>query len=434
MKHNNTPQSKIHELFGDYDILTIWHTDLIVENYKIIKNQLENSSNQKCSAVIKNNMYGAPMEIVLPKLLQSGCENFFVANLIEGIDAQKIFHENISGKNDIAEKFNIFVLHAIIPDQVDSMIQNNLYPCINTFEQLLDLNQHMKHKYSANSSVDKKTNSKKLKCILHIDSGMSRHGISLQESEKLSQNWNEYTSNLEILYYMTHFFGVKEDLKFGYNTCNDQVEKFNQIISVLPPRPVSLSATDGTIEKLFNNDKQGQDHFTDNLARVGIGLIGGVPSEKYLSTLHFPIEIYTKISSISHVPAGNNIGYGIKTYDEDKIIGIINMGYGDGLMKILTGDEIFIKHPSQNNSDGSQNASINSNWKNYHVKIIAINLNCSIVDLTHLPEEYLSNYQNLIVEICGQNSDMRKYAVRDGSYQIFSALGFGSKNIKKIYY
>lgn len=423
----------INTMFGAYDILVIWKKADILYNFHAFDKfftqsaKLDQNSYKQTGITIKNDLYGAPLHQILPDL-SNNCNHFFVATLQEAIEARGVFQYH-------NKEPNIYLLHGIIKGQEKYLLEHNIIPCINTFQQLNQWISYTDEQY-----------------VLHLDTGMSRHGISISEAQLLQNS--SVLNNAK--FYMSHFYGIKDDFQnFEDNihnkqsTYTKQVTKMKEFLRILPPKAFSFSATDSAMAAYFINhdiiadnkstittkcksmlselnesmydisiEKHSRNEqnqlFHENIIRPGVGIIGGVPTEKYLHFLKQAFSVYARISSISHINPGENIGYGIHSYDEKKVIAVMNIGYGDGYMKLLTG----------------QNICLHNNSTKHLCKVIAINLNCSIIDITHISEAI--NTELAFVEICGETIDIREFAIRDGCYQVYSGLGSKGKNKKTV--
>src|SRR5690606_5019438 len=85
-----------------------------------------------------------------------------------------------------------------------------------------------------------------------------------------------------------------------------------------------------------------------NLVRVGIAMYGLAPSSEIVPKLPFPLHpaftLHSKLSHVKRVEKGAKIGYGC-TYiaEEDEWIGTIPIGYADGWLRALQGQEVLIR-------------------------------------------------------------------------------------------
>ena len=132
----------------------------IVDNYNILNIK---TSYTKVAAVVKANAYGLGLQEVAPVLRNAGCNDFFVANLDEAIGLRKI----------LPKKCKIAVFNGVLKGEEEVFIRNDIQPVLNTIEQI-----------KLWSELTKKTKEKH-PCMVHVDSGMNRLGITLKELESL---------------------------------------------------------------------------------------------------------------------------------------------------------------------------------------------------------------------------------------------------------
>src|SRR5579859_2905424 len=127
--------------------------DAIVGNWLTIRSRL--ASGCRASAVLKADGYGLGAAPIARALHQAGCTRFFIATLEEGIALRPIVPD--------AE---IIVLNGVEPDAVPSFREHRLIPMLNSVPQI-----------AAWGAAGP--------CALHIDTGMSRLGVTLAEAKSL---------------------------------------------------------------------------------------------------------------------------------------------------------------------------------------------------------------------------------------------------------
>lgn len=141
--------------------------DVIQSNYKMLQDFVKPGT--KVSAVLKANAYGLGQDKIGEALYNASCRDFFYAFISEGIRARQ-FHDSI-GQNDI----NIYVFNGVFPGAEDLFLEHNLIPCLISLDQV--------KRWSAKG----KTVGRKLPCLLHIDTGMGREGLSHQDLQTYSE-------------------------------------------------------------------------------------------------------------------------------------------------------------------------------------------------------------------------------------------------------
>ncbi len=130
--------------------------DQIRENYKIYKN----CSKTQIIAVIKANAYGHGAIEIAQALSDEGCKNFAVANIREAIKLR-----------EAGIKENILIFGYTRIENAPLLIKYSLIQALISEEYIEALSQLK--------------NSKKIKCILAVDTGMNRIGIKAESLKKL---------------------------------------------------------------------------------------------------------------------------------------------------------------------------------------------------------------------------------------------------------
>lgn len=365
--------------FGSNSIVRIRDIDVVVNNYKSFL-QKANKTNTICGVVLKADVHGLLMEYVAPKLYEQGCKYFFIEELSEGIELRKI----LPYKNA-----KIFAMAGLLNGEEKYFDCYNITPCLNCIEQIERWNNFF-------------NDNKKRNAVIHLDTHMNRIGLLDDEVGILSKNFNKLTSNINIEFYMSHFFDIKGD---NTANCYYQLDILKQYLSKLPKRPVSFACTDSTIlldNSIFNLD----------IIRIGIGLVGGAPNKDHPISPDSKgaIEVYAKLSQIKNVKKGETIGYGGSyTAKRDMKLALVHIGYKDGYLRSLS--ELDNKHIGAYMVIG-----------NYKIPIVGkISLGMTTVDVTDVDNETLNKYH--YAEVIGPNVDIKELADIAGCYEILASIG-----------
>jgi len=366
-------------MFGIRPIVRIRDIDAVVYNYLLYKEKADKTGSI-CAAVLKAEVHGLQMKDVAPALFEVGARYFFVAELYEAIDLRKILP---------LEEAKIYTLAGILLGEEPYFMEYSITPCVNCLEQLERWNRFCKE--NGKASV-----------IIHLDTHMNRLGLLDEEVEMLSQKFNDYTSSLEVEFYMSHFFDIKGN---DVTNCNKQIEVLRTYLAKLPKAPVTLACTDSVV--LLNNKEVNFD-----MIRPGIGLVGGAPnaSSPISPEAKHTVEIYAKISQVKKVPKGQTIGYGgAYTVTRDTKMALVHIGYKDGYLRLLS--------ELDNNPKG-----VYMFIDGYKVPVIGkISLDATTIDITDVPEDILRNAK--YAEVIGPNVDIKELADKSGCYEILIALG-----------
>ncbi len=179
---------------------------------------------------------------------------------------------------------------------------------------------------------------KKARIHIEIDTGMTRGGFLDEWQELLKADF----SNLEVVGIFSHFARADEP---GQQQNEDQLHKFKHMVSELEkiginPPIKHLSNSAATL-----NDKDS--YFS--LVRVGIAMYGLTPDITHMGTskelgLRPAGQLRAKLHLVKEVSKGVPVGYGASAHTpSDTKLGVIAMGYADGIPRIAQGAGIFVK-------------------------------------------------------------------------------------------
>jgi alanine racemase len=173
---------------------------------------------------------------------------------------------------------------------------------------------------------------------IKVDTGMGRIGIrNASELTAIEQIISENEQLiLEGIY--THFATADElDETYMYQ----QLSLFEEMISALKKQPKYIHSSNSAAALRYPKA-----YF--NAVRIGIAMYGLTPSLEMESEIPFPLrEAFSLRSRLVHVkkmPKGEKVSYGA-TYEtgEEEWIGTIPIGYADGWIRKLQGQEVLVK-------------------------------------------------------------------------------------------
>jgi len=172
---------------------------------------------------------------------------------------------------------------------------------------------------------------------LEVDTGMSRGGF-LSEWGKLDAH---HVSKVDIVGIFSHFARADEP---GQEQNNSQRARFQEMVATLESfgftnilRHISNSAA-----TLKDNDSR------FDMVRAGIAIYGLTPDVNTLGTsvslgLRAAMTLRAKLHLVKDVPAHSPVGYGATASTErDTKLGIVAMGYADGIPRTAQGAGIFV--------------------------------------------------------------------------------------------
>lgn len=265
-----------------------------------VRNIINSSNDYKYHiAVVKADCYGLGIKCV-KSILKGGANYLAVSSLDEALKVRKITNERI------------LVLEPINIKYIDKASQNNITLTISSLVYL------------------KKVIDKEFTCHIKINTGMNRLGISdYNEFNKVYDMINNSNIKLEGIY--THLYKANDEIitdmqfnKFEYITKNIDLSKI-EIVHI----PNSYA---------INNYKK-KDYV--NGCRMGIIMYGF--SDKL--NLDSVFSLKSKIIEIKHIKNGESVGYdGEYTATKDEIIGIVPIGYRDGIIRHNTGRYVYINN------------------------------------------------------------------------------------------
>ena len=363
-KYNNINQNTSSVLFINLDSIR--------ENYNLLK-KISNTS--EVAVAVKANAYGLGLQRICKTLVSQGCKTFFVANAEEGLEIIKI-----------KKTLNVYVLNGCSNQKSTiSLIKKGVKIVINNSEQLIDL-----------ISISNKINLK-ASCAVHIDTGMNRLGIDIEEAEKIVQLAK---NKLKLSLVMSHL-SCSENKSSEMNSL--QLIKFKNIkkqLQKLKGLKFSIANSNGILlGKKFHFD----------LCRPG-GLVYGLNLNK-LEKNNFKrvLSLKAKILQIKPINKGEYVGYGAKYKAKNKtVIATLGIGYADGLPRYFSGDVYY---------------------KTHKFPIIGnISMDLCTIDITSYSKLNIGSW----VEIFGKSISVEKFAnICDTiSYEIACKIG---KRVKRVY-
>ena len=285
----------------------------IQQNVKNLKEFLR--TNVQIIAVVKANAYGHGDVAVARAALEAGATILAVATPDEALHIRAHFEEPdilILGASPVSFAPYAAQQRIILTAFADDWIQQAASLLV---DEALPLRLHIK-----------------------IDSGMGRIGIrSEQELLELYQTIQS-TDNMELDGIFTHFATADEEDTLHFD---QQVQFFEKCLAVIPnkPRLVHASNTAASLVK--------DPHLQYDAVRFGISMYGLSPSSYVKSILPFHLlpafSLESELVHVKQIKSGDPVGYGA-TYvaPTDMWIGTIPIGYADGVIRKLGGQEVLI--------------------------------------------------------------------------------------------
>ena len=265
-----------------------------------VRTIVNSSNNYKYHiAVVKANCYGLGIKCV-KSILLGGANYLAVSSLEEALKIRKITNTRI------------LVLEPVDIKYIDKAHQNNITLTISSLDYL------------------EKIKDKEFTCHLKINTGMNRLGISdkkeLNEVYKIIKNSN---ITLEGIY--THIYKSSDEV-----LTEKQFERFESITKDIDLNEFEIVHIPNS-ETITSYKKKNY----INGCRMGI-IMYGFSNNLNLESV---FNLKSRIIEIKHIKPGDTVGYdGKYKATKDDLIGIVPIGYADGIRRKNTGRYVYINN------------------------------------------------------------------------------------------
>jgi alanine racemase len=344
----------------------------ITDNFQRLASRLSSGS---CAGVVKADAYGMGADKVARALFQTGCRQFFVATLEEGIALRK------GGFS----KGAIYIINSFAKGEEKIFAQFNLLPVLNTLKQL---EYWGKVKSATHTS------------ILHIDTGMRRLGLTQKDVLKLAPK-PDLIEKAGVTHYMTHL--ACADIP-SRSMNQEQLAEVKSFLTILPKRKMSFANSSGIY--------LGKDYHYD-LSRPGCALYGINPTPHTKNPMRGVARLSAPILQIRELEKRQSVGYGATHIGKKgDLIATVALGYADGWLRCLSNKaHAYI---------GKEKCPI----------IGRVSMDSVMVDITHIPPAKITATTR--AEFIGKHQSVDAVADAAGTigYEIFTRLG---ARVKRVY-
>jgi alanine racemase len=347
-------------------VLTI-DLDAVVANYRLLS---EKAPGAECAAVVKADGYGLGAAEVVRALAGAGCKTFFVAHLGEALAIRHV-----------APHATIAVLNGAAPGAEAEFAEHGLLPVLNNLEAAAA--------WTAQGSED----GTRLPAILHVDTGMSRLGLSDGELDRLADD-PALLGGVAIRWLMSHL-AVSEEPDHPLNA--EQRARFEAARARLPALPASLVNSSGIF--------LGPDYHYD-LVRPGAAIYGVNPTPGAANPMRHVVRLEAPILQLRSIDSPRTVGYGAAhAVTRTTKIATIPVGYADGYLRSLSNrGRAFL--------GGTQ------------VPVVGrVSMDLVTLDVSAVPE--VEAYPGAVVEVISERHPVDAVAADAGTigYEILTSLG-----------
>lgn len=284
----------------------------IVANWRLLAAR---AAPAECAAVVKADAYGLGMAQVAPALAAAGCWVFFVATLDEGVALRRLLQDAAEEAGTMllapARPAAIFVLNGAPRGCESELLQFGLMPVLNGLDDIFA--------WGTMAALVEAT----LPAALHVDTGMSRLGLSPTELAILADEPGRLDGTGVVLT-MSHLACADEP---AHALNRRQLDAFLVARAQLPAAPGSLAASSG----IFLGAE-----WACEMVRPGAALYGVAPVPGQDNPMRPVVTLTARILQVREIDRDTTVGYGA-TYQTraPATIATAAVGYADGYLRAL---------------------------------------------------------------------------------------------------
>ena len=351
-------------------ILTV-DLDAIVANWRKLE---KTAVPAECAAVIKANAYGCGIESVAKALAGAGCKTFFVATLDEARAARSA-----------VPQATIYVLSGFFQNTGEAYAEIDCRPVIGELNELAEWDVFCRRSgWSGGVAI-------------HIDTGMNRLGLTVQEAQGLIPRINAGDHGITLV--MSHLVSA-EQLNGTVNA--RQLSAFREIASLFTGVPASLANSSG----IYLGGP-----FQFDLVRPGAALYGVNPTPEADNPMQPVVDLKARIVQIRNVERGDTVGYGGSwTARRPTRLAIVSAGYADGYFRAASAN------------DGTRGAEVVVAGKRCPIAG-RVSMDLIGIDITDLPPNAVR--RGHMVTLIGEGITVDELAHHFGTigYEVLTSLG-----------
>jgi alanine racemase len=271
--------------------------DAIVGNWRLLA---QRATPAACAAVVKANAYGLGAAPVARALAAAGCRLFFVATLDEGIALRAA----------LGPAPEIAIFNGPRPGTAAEFAPHRLIPVLNEPGQI--------EEWETQPGGP---------AMLHVDTGMSRLGLSAREFAALASDlaasgiaWRAVISHLACADTPDHPLNEQQRARFA------------AVTQRMPGTPASLAASSG----IFLGAAYHFDFVRPGAALYGVNPQPGPPPGRP-NPMRQAVRLSGKILQVREIDTGESVGYGAAhVMQKAGRIATVAVGYADGWLRSLS--------------------------------------------------------------------------------------------------
>jgi alanine racemase len=276
--------------------------DALAHNHAVLCTE---AGGAEVAPVLKSDAYGLGAGPVGRRLWAEGARSFFVARLTEG--------ETLRAALTPDRPATIYVLDGMTEGAEDRLAAASLTPVLSSLSQI------------ALAAARAARDGRSPPVALNIDTGMSRQGLTAEETRAVVQSLDRLRG-LEVGLVMSHLGSAAEA---GTPRNARQLARFLEARALFPDARASLSASAGAF--------LGPDYRFD-VVRPGISLFGGGPLERPDAGLRAVATLTAPILDVRNLRPGDLVGYGESVrIAAPTRVAVVGAGYTDGIIRAARG-------------------------------------------------------------------------------------------------
>ncbi|MFL9828314.1 alanine racemase [Rhodoplanes sp. SY1] len=250
-----------------------------------------------CAAVVKADAYGCGLVEVAGALARAGCKTFFVAHLTEARTLRRAVPDAV-----------IYVLNGIPPAGAAAFADARVRPVIGSMAELVE--------WDAFCRVNAWTGG----AALHVDTGMNRLGLSLEDAAALAPRLEAPDHGISLV--MSHLACADEP---AHPLNERQIQAFREVRMLFRGTDASLANSSGVFLGPSTHCE---------MVRPGIALYGGNPIPGSENPMRPVVRLEARVVQVRKIRRGETVGYGAAwTAPRESRIAIAAVGYGDGFLR-----------------------------------------------------------------------------------------------------